>query len=183
MVEAWYCDPDICREAQEFEPACPTSILILVVHGGWLTVLSNPKMSQQYLTKWCQGSVLDGDTELAVRKSDVTTFRSSFELPSSSSSSSSSSLSSNSSWFMIISIMSMQRLAVTSIILIVITTIIILAALQSGSQWVNLIIFRGAFESVIRQVRSMLDTIDQNLSYYINIVGGRSRWWKWSWWW
>ena len=25
---------DICREAQEFEPACPTSILILVVHGG-----------------------------------------------------------------------------------------------------------------------------------------------------
>jgi len=49
---------DICREAQEFEPACPTSILILVVHGG---------------------SVLDGDTDLAVRKSDVTTFRGAFE--------------------------------------------------------------------------------------------------------
>ena len=35
--DCWYDDDafaDICREAQEFEPACPTSILILVVHGG-----------------------------------------------------------------------------------------------------------------------------------------------------
>ena len=40
------------------ETACPTSILILVVHGG---------------------SILDSHTEPAVRKSDVTTLRGAFE--------------------------------------------------------------------------------------------------------
>ena len=139
---------DICREAQEFEPACPTSILILVVHGGWFITLlkasyryeywhyhqqtvreNSPKtllsgnvwireggsthtqiavsvtlwrwpewklkkypclpvdVQQPIIMKiwliswkweiWHSGSVLDGDTDLAVRKSDVTTFRSS----------------------------------------------------------------------------------------------------------
>ena len=43
---------------QVAETACPTSILILVVHGG---------------------SILDSHTEAAVRKSDVTTLRGAFE--------------------------------------------------------------------------------------------------------
>jgi len=44
--------------AEVAEPTCSTSVLILVVHGG---------------------SILDPDTDLAVRKSDVTTFRGAFE--------------------------------------------------------------------------------------------------------
>ena len=44
--------------AEVAETACPTSILVLVVHGG---------------------SILDTHTEPAVRKSDVTTLRGAFE--------------------------------------------------------------------------------------------------------
>merc|ERR1719186_13147 len=44
--------------AEVAEPTCSTSVLILVVHGG---------------------SILDPATDLAVRKSDVTTFRGAFE--------------------------------------------------------------------------------------------------------
>ena len=45
-------------ERQQSEMCCPTTVLVLVVHGG---------------------SVLDPGLEASVRKSDVTTFRGAFE--------------------------------------------------------------------------------------------------------